>query len=140
MSKAFQKAKFDQNLTSGSGSKQRFILLQEKQVIQAVSIKEMKSLIFNIKIAWLAVNDVLQQIKPLFFFFVGYKQFSLLSTECAQLWGIACNCFVLCRIVQNCAKFYGIARKLPANTTCIGNPGGWAYFLNLRSLHTDLYI
>ena len=46
MSKAFQKAKFDQNLTSGSGSKQRFSLLQEKAVIpamclrpQAVSIK-----------------------------------------------------------------------------------------------------
>jgi len=31
MSKTFQKAKFDQNLTSGSGSKQRFSLLQEKQ-------------------------------------------------------------------------------------------------------------
>ena len=41
MSKAFQKAKFYQNLTSGSGSKQRFSLLQEKAVIQAweVSIK-----------------------------------------------------------------------------------------------------
>jgi len=36
MSKAFQKAKFYQNLTSGSGSKQRFSLLQEKTVIQAV--------------------------------------------------------------------------------------------------------
>ena len=35
MSKAFQKAKFYQNLTSGSGSKQRFSLLQEKAVIQA---------------------------------------------------------------------------------------------------------
>ena len=31
MSKTFQKAKFYQNLTSGSGSKQRFSLLQEKQ-------------------------------------------------------------------------------------------------------------
>ena len=31
MLKAFQKAKFYQNLTSGSGSKQRFSLLQEKQ-------------------------------------------------------------------------------------------------------------
>ena len=30
MSKAFQKAKFYQNLTSGSGSKQRFSLLQKK--------------------------------------------------------------------------------------------------------------
>ena len=39
MSKAFQKAKFYQNLTSESGSKQRFNLLQEKAVIQAVSIK-----------------------------------------------------------------------------------------------------
>jgi len=36
VSKAFQKAKFYQNLTSGSGSKQRFSLLQEKAVIQAV--------------------------------------------------------------------------------------------------------
>ena len=35
MSKAFQKAKFYQNLTIGSGSKQRFSLLQEKAVIQA---------------------------------------------------------------------------------------------------------
>jgi hypothetical protein len=34
MSKAFQKAKFYQNLTSESGSKQRFSLLQEKAVIQ----------------------------------------------------------------------------------------------------------
>ena len=33
MSKAFQKAKFYQNLTSGCGSKQRFSLLQEKAVI-----------------------------------------------------------------------------------------------------------
>ena len=39
MSKAFQKAKFYQNLTTESGSKQRFSLLQEKTVIQAVSIK-----------------------------------------------------------------------------------------------------
>ena len=31
MLKAFQKAKFHQNLTSGSGSKQRFSLLQKKQ-------------------------------------------------------------------------------------------------------------
>jgi len=36
MSKAFQKAKYYQNLTSGSGSKQRFSLLQEKAVVQAV--------------------------------------------------------------------------------------------------------
>ena len=36
MSKAFKKAKFYQNLTSGRGSKQRFSLLQEKVVIQAV--------------------------------------------------------------------------------------------------------
>ena len=35
MSKSFQKAKFYQNLTIGSGSKQRFSLLQEKAVIQA---------------------------------------------------------------------------------------------------------
>ena len=38
MSKAFQKAKFHQNLTSGSGSKQRLSLLQEKAVIQAVCL------------------------------------------------------------------------------------------------------
>jgi len=37
MSKAFQKAKFYQNLTSGSGSKQRFSLLQEN--IQAVCLR-----------------------------------------------------------------------------------------------------
>ena len=36
MSVAFQKAKFYQNLTSKSGSKQRFGLLQAKAVIQAV--------------------------------------------------------------------------------------------------------
>ena len=35
MSKAFQKAKFYHNLTSRSGSKQRFSLVQEKAVIQA---------------------------------------------------------------------------------------------------------
>ena len=39
MSKAFQKAKFYQNLTSESGSKQRFSLLQEKVVIQALSLR-----------------------------------------------------------------------------------------------------
>ena len=39
MSKAFQKAKLYQNLTSGSGSKQRFSLLKEKAVIQAVSLR-----------------------------------------------------------------------------------------------------
>ena len=41
MSKAFQKAKFKfyQNLTSGSGSKQRFSLLQEKAVIQTVCLR-----------------------------------------------------------------------------------------------------
>jgi len=39
MSKAFKKAKFYQNLTSGSGSKQRFSLLQEKSVIQAVCLR-----------------------------------------------------------------------------------------------------
>jgi len=39
MSKAFQKAKFCQNLTSGSGSQQRFNLLQEKAVIQAVCLR-----------------------------------------------------------------------------------------------------
>ena len=42
MSKAFQKAKFYQNLTSGSGSKQRFSLLVIQAVClrtQAVSIK-----------------------------------------------------------------------------------------------------
>ena len=37
--KAFQKAKFYQNLTSGSGSKQKFRLLQEKAVIQAVCLR-----------------------------------------------------------------------------------------------------
>ena len=42
MSKAFQKAKFYQNLTSGSGSKQRFSLLQEKAVIQAVCLLVLK--------------------------------------------------------------------------------------------------
>ena len=39
MSKAFQKAKFYQNLTSGSGSKQKFSLLQEKAVIQALCLR-----------------------------------------------------------------------------------------------------
>ena len=39
MSKAFQKTKFYQNLTSKSGSKQRFSLLQEKEVIQAVCLR-----------------------------------------------------------------------------------------------------
>ena len=38
-SKAFQNAKFYQYLTSGSGSKQRFSLLQEKAVIQEVSLR-----------------------------------------------------------------------------------------------------
>jgi len=38
MTKAFQKAKFYQNLTSGSGSKQRFSLLQEKAIIQAACL------------------------------------------------------------------------------------------------------
>ena len=35
----FQKAKFYQNLTSESGSKQRFRLLQAKAVIQAVCLR-----------------------------------------------------------------------------------------------------
>jgi len=39
MSKALQKAKFYQNLTSESGSKQRFSLFQEKAVIQAVCLR-----------------------------------------------------------------------------------------------------
>ena len=39
MSKAFQKAKIFFNLKSGSGSKQRFSLLQEKAVIQAVCLR-----------------------------------------------------------------------------------------------------
>ena len=39
MSKALQKAKFYQNLTSGSGSKQRFSLFQEKAGIQAVCLR-----------------------------------------------------------------------------------------------------
>ena len=39
MSKGSQKAKFYQNLTNGSGSKQRFSLLQEKAVIQAVCLR-----------------------------------------------------------------------------------------------------
>jgi len=39
MSKASQKAKFYQNLTRGSGSKQRYSLLQEKAVIQAVCLR-----------------------------------------------------------------------------------------------------
>ena len=36
---AFQKAKFYQNLTTESGSKQRFSLLQEKAVIQGVCLR-----------------------------------------------------------------------------------------------------
>ena len=36
---AFQKAKFYENLTSESGSKQRFSLLQAKAVIQAVCLR-----------------------------------------------------------------------------------------------------
>ena len=39
MLKTFQKAKFYQNLTSRSGSKQRFSLLQEKPCIQAVCLR-----------------------------------------------------------------------------------------------------
>ena len=39
MSLAFQKAKFYQNLTTESGSKQRFSLLQEKAVIRAVCLR-----------------------------------------------------------------------------------------------------
>jgi len=39
MSKGFQKVKFYQNLTNRSGSKQRFSLLQEKTVIQAVCLR-----------------------------------------------------------------------------------------------------
>ena len=39
MSKAFRKAKLYQNLTSGNGSKQRFSLLQEKAVIEAVCLR-----------------------------------------------------------------------------------------------------
>ena len=39
MSQAFQKAKFYQNLTSESGSKQRFSLLQAKAVIPAVCMR-----------------------------------------------------------------------------------------------------
>ena len=39
MSWAFQKAKNYQNLTTESGSKQRFSLLQEKVVIQAVCLR-----------------------------------------------------------------------------------------------------
>ena len=39
MSKAFQKAKRYQNQTTESGSKQRYSLLQEKVVIQAVCLR-----------------------------------------------------------------------------------------------------
>ena len=39
MSKAFQKAKFYQNLISESGSKQTYSLLQAKAVIQAVCLR-----------------------------------------------------------------------------------------------------
>ena len=39
MLKAFQKAKNYQNLTTESGSKQRFSLLHEKVVIQAVCLR-----------------------------------------------------------------------------------------------------
>ena len=53
MSKAFQKAKFYQNLTSGNGSKQRFSLLQEKAGIQAVGLRtqavSIKSLVLGLK-------------------------------------------------------------------------------------------
>ena len=49
MSKAFQKAKFYQNLTSGSGSKRRFSLLQEKAVIQAVCLRTQAVSIFRPK-------------------------------------------------------------------------------------------
>ena len=38
-SQPFQKAKSYQNLTTESGSKQRFSLLQEKAVIQAVCLR-----------------------------------------------------------------------------------------------------
>ena len=51
MSKAFQKAKFYQNLTSGSGSKQRFSLLQEKAVFKAVCLRtqavSIKALVYD---------------------------------------------------------------------------------------------
>ena len=47
MSKAFQKAKFYQNLKSGIGSKQRFSLLQEQAVIQAVRLRTQA---FNIQL------------------------------------------------------------------------------------------
>jgi len=39
VSQAFQKAKNYQNLTTKSGSKQRFSFLQEKGVIQAVCLR-----------------------------------------------------------------------------------------------------
>ena len=39
MSKTFQKAKNDQNLTTESGSKQRFSLLKEKNGIQEVCLR-----------------------------------------------------------------------------------------------------
>ena len=39
MSMTFQKAKFYQNLKTGNGSKQRFSLLQEKAVFQAVCLR-----------------------------------------------------------------------------------------------------
>ena len=47
MSKAFQKAKFYQNLTSGSGSKQRFTLLHEKAVIQAVYLRTQAGIVLK---------------------------------------------------------------------------------------------
>ena len=54
MSKTFQKAKFYQNLTSGSGSKQRFRLLQEKSVIQTVCRRTQA---VNIKARFLAQRE-----------------------------------------------------------------------------------
>ena len=60
ISKAFQKAAFYQNLTSGSGSKQRFSLLQEKVVIQAVCLRTQAVFpliyFFHIKMAMYSLN------------------------------------------------------------------------------------
>ena len=53
MSKVFQKAKSYQNMTSESGSKQRFSLLQGKAVIQAVCLRTQA---VSIKARFLGLN------------------------------------------------------------------------------------
>ena len=57
MSKVFQKAKSYQNMTSESGSKQRFSLLQGKAVIQAVCLRTQA---VSIKARFLGLNGGLR--------------------------------------------------------------------------------